>query len=58
MALNIYSNNEAIERVIAIRDKLKLDNNLDLKSRWADKDALSQVINLVEYYLQKEKIKE
>lgn len=46
MALNNFTDNEAIDRVIALRDKLELDYDLPLKERWADNDALAQVINL------------
>ena len=48
MALNNFTDREAIERVIALRDRLELDPELPLADRWADKDALAQVINLAE----------
>ena len=46
MPLNNFTDNEAIERVVALRDKLELDPDLPIKDRWADKDALAQVILL------------
>lgn len=46
MALNNFTDNEAIEICISLRDKLSMDDALPLKERWAEKDALAQVINL------------
>ncbi len=46
MALNNFTDNEAIEICIALRDKLELDYELPLEERWREKDALAQVINL------------
>lgn len=46
MALNNFTDAEAIERVIALRDRLKVNHELPLVEQWADKDALAQVINL------------
>lgn len=48
MALNNFTDREAIERVIELRDRLELDDDLPIVERWADKDALAQVINLAE----------
>ena len=48
MALNNFTDNEAIEICIAIRDNLALDYELDLQDRWRSKDALAQVINLAQ----------
>lgn len=46
MALNDFTDNEAIEICISLRDKLSMDYDLPLKERWAEKDALAHVINL------------
>lgn len=46
MALNNFSDREAIEIVIALRDKLELDFDLPLQERWREKDALAIVIGL------------
>lgn len=44
--LNNFSDQEAIEIAVAIRDRLELDNERPLPERWAEKDAMAQVINL------------
>ena len=46
MALNNFTDNEAIDIAVAIRDRLELNFELPLAERWAEKDALAQVINL------------
>lgn len=46
MALNVFTDDEAIDKVIALRDRLPLDEELPLQERWEDKDALAIVINL------------
>lgn len=46
MVLKNFTDNEAIERCISLRDNLPFDDELDVVRRWADKDALAQVINL------------
>lgn len=46
MTLNNFTDEEAIEIVIALRDILPFDYELPLKERWAKHDALAQVINL------------
>lgn len=51
MALNNFTDNEAIEICIALRDRLELDDELPLKERWRDKDALAQIINLAEEFI-------
>lgn len=48
MALNNFTDSEAIDRCIALRDRLPFDDELNLVPRWADKDALAQVINLAD----------
>lgn len=52
MALNKFENREALEIAISVRDKLELDCELELKERWKEKDALAQVINLAEKYVE------
>lgn len=46
MALNDLTDSEAIEIVIALRDKIPFDYELPIKERWKEHDALAQVINL------------
>lgn len=53
MALNNFTDNEAIEICISIRDNLALDYELELEDMWRERDALAQVINLA-----KERVKE
>ena len=48
MALNNFTDNEAIEIAIALRDRLELNPELPWQERWREKDALAQVINLAE----------
>lgn len=48
MALNNFTDSEAIEVCIALRDKLPFDENLSLKENWREKDALAQIIGLAE----------
>lgn len=54
MALNIFTDSEAIEKCIQIRDELPLEGET-LEERWAKKDAMAQVINLAEYALRLKK---
>lgn len=51
--LNKFSNKEAIERCIALRDRLPMDEALGLAERWADKDALAQLINIASGVLER-----
>ena len=46
--LNNFTDREAIEIAIEVRDELPMDLSLPLKRRWREKDALAQVINLAE----------
>lgn len=55
MALNNFTDNEAIERCISLRDNLSFDDELDLVRRWANKDALAQVINLAVKQVEEQK---
>lgn len=48
MALNSFTDEEAIEICILLRDKLELDFDLPLQMRWREKDALAHLINLAE----------
>lgn len=49
--MNDLTNNEAIEICMTLRDELPLDDNLPLKERWKNKDAMAIVINLAKQYL-------
>ena len=53
MALNNFTDEEAIEIVIEIRQELPLDLNKPLVERWRDKDALAHVVNKLEAYKKK-----
>lgn len=53
MALNNFTDNEAIEICISIRDNLALDYELDLQDRWREKDALAFLINKFKKYKEK-----
>lgn len=53
MALNNFTDNEAIEICISIRDNLALDYELELEDRWKDKEALTFVINKLKKYIEK-----
>lgn len=55
MALNNFTDNEAIEKVIQLRDELPLDENKPLKERWEMKDALAHVVNRLEELIEKDK---
>lgn len=46
MALNNFTDNEAVEIVIGLRNNLKIDFELPLQEQWREKDALAIVINL------------
>ncbi len=48
MALNNFTDEEAIEVVIALRDNLSFDFDEDtpVAEKWRDRDALAQIINL------------
>lgn len=48
MALNDFTDEEAINIVILIRDNLPFDFNEEtpVAEKWRDRDALAQVINL------------
>lgn len=48
MALNNFTDMEAIEIVIALRDRLPFDfdEKTPVAEKWRDRDALAQVINL------------
>lgn len=53
MALNNFTDNEAIEICISIRDNLALDYELELEDRWKQKDALAFVVNKLKKYIEK-----
>lgn len=53
MALNNFTDNEAIEICISIRDNLALDYELNLEDRWREKDALAFLINKLKKYIEK-----
>lgn len=53
MELNNFTDNEAIEICISIRDNLALDYELDLQDRWREKDALALLINKFKKYREK-----
>lgn len=56
--MNDLQDMEAIEICMALRDNLPLDDNLSLKERWKEKDALAIVINLaMQYVNQNNKLK-
>lgn len=48
MALNNFTDEEAIEVVIALRDRIPFDFNeeMPVAKKWRDRDALAQIINL------------
>lgn len=48
MALNNFTDEEAIEIVIALRDNLPFDfdEETSVSEKWRDRDALAVVINL------------
>lgn len=46
--LNKFTDREAIEIAVEVRDELPMDLTLPLQRRWREKDALAQVINLAE----------
>lgn len=48
MALNNFTDEEAIEIVIALRDNLPFDfsEETSVAEKWRSRDALAQVINL------------
>lgn len=48
MAVNTFTDREAIEIVTALRDKLPLLEGDTIAEMWRVKDALAQVINLAE----------
>ncbi len=49
--MNDLQDMEAIEICMALRDNLPLDDNLSLKERWKEKDALAIVINLATQFV-------
>lgn len=54
MALNKFTDNEAIEECIALRDRIIQENSdkgLPLKERWYIPDCLAVVINLATEYV-------
>lgn len=55
MALNNFTDSEAIEKVIQLRDELPLDDSKPLKERWEMKDALAYVVNRLEELIEKDK---
>lgn len=57
MALNNFTDEEAIGHCINLRDRLPFDEELELIPRWADKDALAQVINLAVKQIEERKNK-
>lgn len=46
MALNNFTDDEAVEIAIGLRNNLKIDFELPLQEQWREKDALAIVINL------------
>lgn len=53
MSLNNFTDEEAIEIVIEIRQELPLNLNEPLVERWRNRDALAHVVNKLKAYKKK-----
>ena len=48
--LNKFTDQEAIEIAIEVRDNLELNGDLPLQERWREKDAIAHIVNRLEAY--------